>query len=232
MKAASCWQTSRRVQYTMTERQSRKRGPFSSWMSATSLLGSRDTLSWRWSGSGVSRTTPCPSPDGTPSTPDTLSTVAVVAVAVRPSIVFTPNFSLSTCKDKITICRPFVYLCYSLLTAERNTFKRASWYWVDITWQTIRYEGRKLCDHWEMQWTSSMQANATGGRLRRSSLVLEFRVSGDTSRACRLLARKSAYTASFILDVWPACRQAIRRQLDPQNTWYTRYLNQHLTTHN
>lgn len=100
MKAASCWQTSRRVQYTMTERQSRKRGPFSSWMSATSLLRSRDTLSWRWSGSGVSRTTPCPSPEGTPSTPDTLSTVAIVAVAVRPSIVFTPNFSLSTCKDK------------------------------------------------------------------------------------------------------------------------------------
>lgn len=95
MKEAMRSHSSRLIQYTIIELQFLKRIPFNKSINALSRSLSLDTLNTRLSGKGISLIIEFELSSNANSLA-MLVTVEIVAVAVKPKNVLTPNLSLKT----------------------------------------------------------------------------------------------------------------------------------------
>jgi len=132
-----------------------------------------------------------------------------VEVAVNPRIVRTFSFSL-----KIWNNISKVVPCKINDTVERKNFFYKVKVLKILTLQSLRYDGRKLCDHSETQCTSSMQAKAMGGNssvFRKSPNSPPQTASGETSKMLHFLFRTWSRTTSLCFSVIFVWRQAPRR---------------------
>lgn len=89
------------------------------------------------------------------------------------------------------------------------------------TWHIVKYVGRKLWECCEIEWASSIQANAIGGNVFKSDLAesQEDNDSGAMRRTDMVWFFKASNTTSrfFCVILW--WRQAAWSFLEPQNTY-------------